>query len=336
MTLLPVTPDRAAIAEKRIRNVLRENVIVTARTLEQKISDAGPGQMRVDPHILGAARNRLMEQGVIARLKLKDTPWLHLVSSSQQELQAKLALVQPVHDQMMRRDMLLRLGQTLEIAVFRALVGEGRQLHTLGSYTDLDQHDDSTLYSKEEPPSAISGRNSPGKLDFIVMGAGGAMAGIEVKNIREWIYPNRKEIMYMLEKCTALDIIPVLIARRIPYVTFKLLNACGAIVHQTYNQLFPQADAELAAKVRDKNMLGYHDVRTGNAPDARMLKFINTNLPGLIASRRPVFDEFKDLLGAFGTGEMPYAEFAARVRRRVRGTTEDHDWEDGDQDSGYY
>jgi hypothetical protein len=29
----------------------------------------------------------------------------------------------------------------------------------------------------------------------------------------------------------------------------------------------------LAAKVRDKMLLGYHDVRLGNQPDARLVKF---------------------------------------------------------------
>jgi hypothetical protein len=122
--------------------------------------------------------------------------------------------------------------------------------------------------------------------------------------------------------------VPVLIARRIPYVTFKLLNACGAIIHQTYNQLFPLADAQLAGMVRDKNLLGYHDVRLGNEPDARLTKFIAQNLPHLIETQRPVFDDFKDLLRAFSTGAMPYLEFAARVRRRINGTNENDDWDE--------
>ena len=53
----------------------------------------------------------------------------------------------------------------------------------------------------------------------------------------------------------------------------------------------------------------------------------------LITELRPRFDEFKDLLTAFGDKSMPYAEFAARVRRRTQGTDEDSDWQDaGDQE----
>ena len=42
------------------------------------------------------------------------------------------------------------VGQTMEIAVFRALQTQ-TTLDFLGNYPDLNEHDDSTLYRKEEP-----------------------------------------------------------------------------------------------------------------------------------------------------------------------------------------
>jgi hypothetical protein len=152
----------------------------------------------------------------------------------------------------------------------------------------MDLHDDSTMYKKEEPPSIISHRACTGCLDFIVVTQAGTFAGIEIKNSREWLYPRRDEVMELLDKCVVLDLVPVLIARRIPFVTFKLLTACGAIVHQTYNQLFPAADAALAARAQSKYLLGYHDIRLGNIPDARLKQFV-AHLPALIEknSARP-------------------------------------------------
>jgi hypothetical protein len=198
----------------------------------------------------------------------------------------------------------------------------------LGAFPDLDEHDDSSLYQKEEPPSVISGRKCMGRLDFILSTTAGVFAGVEIKNVREWMYPDRQEVRDLLRKCTSLDIVPVLISRRIPYVTFKLMNTCGVIVHQTYNQLFPSADVDLANKAKDKNLLGYHDIRVGNEPDARLQKFSALHLPDLINSHRPTFDKFKDLLASFSTGAMKYKEFAARVRRRLDGTNEDGDWDE--------
>jgi hypothetical protein len=38
-------------------------------------------------------------------------------------------------------------------------------------------------------------------------------AGIEIKNIRQWVYPHQTIIKDLLLKCVELDVVPVLIAR---------------------------------------------------------------------------------------------------------------------------
>ena len=165
-----------------------------------------------------------------------------------------------------------------------------------------------------------------GKLDFLVVPPEVGPAGIEVKNVREWLYPrNRDAVSALLRKCVQLDAVPVLIARRIPYVTFKLLNPCGVILHETFNQRFPNADHELAAQASDKNLLGYHDIRLGNEPDERLTRFIHQNLPSVLPQARARFNEFKDLLTAYALAGMPYEDVSARVRRRNEGLQEDYD-----------
>jgi len=114
-----------------------------------------------------------------------------------------------------------------------------------------------------------------------------------------------------------------LIARRIHFSTFAVFSKCGLIIHQTYNQLFPESDADLAGKVRDKRLLGYHDVRLGNKPDPRLIKFVTQNLPNTAPWARAKFEEHKDLIEAYTTDQMQYEQFAARVLRRSRGENED-------------
>jgi hypothetical protein len=112
-----------------------------------------------------------------------------------------------------------------------------------------------------------------------------------------------------------------------PYVTFRLLKPCGVIMHQTYNQRLALADQALAERAKQKDLLGYHDIRLGNEPDVRLDRFVNTNLPKLVSDARQRFEEASDLLADFGAGVIPYEEFAARIRRRESGTNEDNDWE---------
>jgi hypothetical protein len=134
------------------------------------------------------------------------------------------------------------------------------------------------------------------------------------------------EVRDLLRKCLALNAVPTLIARRIPFVTFAILSRCGVIIHETYNQLLPATEATIAAQVRDKMLLGYHDVRTGNQSDTRLIKFITVNLPLVAPAARAKFEAYKDLLEAFASGDKQYEEFAARVLRRSRGQNEDGDY----------
>lgn len=97
------------------------------------------------------------------------------------------------------------------------------------------------------------------------------------------------------------------------------MSRCGVIVHQTYNQLLPATLEDLAARARDKNLLGYHDIRTGNQPDARLQKFISVNIFKAAPAERRRFEDNKDLLDEFGNYRISYEEFAGRIRRREAG-----------------
>lgn len=320
--------ERTLIAMRRLVSVLTAHGAALPRTLEQKISDAGPPGLRIDPHILSPARKSLVSRGRILETEQKrrgaDTVWYHLKEIPAQTVAARIAAQEPVYLALQKGDLPKRIGQALEIAVFRAL--QESKLLFLGSFDDLDQHDDAKAYKKQEPPSSISGHTLPSKmlLDFVVIVNDG-LVGIEVKNTREWMYPNRQEIRDLLRKCLAFDAVPVLIARRLPFVTFKIFTQCGVILHQTYQQLLPSTSAALAEQAADKDLLGYHDIRLGNDPDDRLRHFICTNLPALLPEARRRFAAYRDLLEAYGDGTMEYPAFAARVRRRSQGKPEDRD-----------
>ena len=211
------------------------------------------------------------------------------------------------------------LGSKIE---FQATARAGRF-----AYRSISPPPANDPYSKEEPPLSLSGRRLPGKkrLDFICVHPECGGVAVEAKNVRPWLYPNEDEVVDLIAKAVALDSVPVLIARRIPFVTSKLLLPCGVVMHQTYNQLYPAADHHLAEKARDRRLLGYHDIRVGNQPDARLVKFIGSNLPRVLPGARERFDRYKDLLADFGDRTVPYKEFTARVRRRSQGTDEDSD-----------
>lgn len=318
--------ERSLVATRRLTRVLDAQTVSNTRTLEMKISDSGPDHLRVDPHILTEVRNEMVKR---KRLTRRDEIWFHRTVADPSRVAERLEVLKPLHRQTAHGKFALRLGQTLEIAVQKALEAAGHEF--VGAFLDLDEHDDSTLYKKEEPPLRFSGARMPGdkRFDFLVFHPKAGRMGIEAKNIREWMYPRRQEIRDLLQKALCADAIPVLIARRIPYVTFRLLRSCGALLFENFNQLYPAADAKLAQQVQDKDLLGYHDVRVGNNPNARLLTFV-TDLSKTAEEARDRFERHKDLLAEFSSGEMSYASFAARIRRRESGRPEDSDEEEVD------
>ena len=314
------------LAEKRLRSVLRTHGVATDRTLEQKISDGGPLDQRIDPHVLTTARTTLLERGEIVLRRENNIPWYHLNATPVDVVQQRLDQLRPIYSRTQEHRFKLRIGQALEIAVFRALQDLNADVpgvHFFGGFRDLDEHDDSTCYSKVEPEIVSGRRAHRGVVDFVLAAPSGTLAAIEAKNIRQWVYPNRSEVKDLLRKSLELDAVPVLIARRIPFVTVHVLNPCGVLVHETYNQIYPTADAELADLVKDKRLLGYHDIRVGNHADARLQRFITELLVPLLPGARERLDRFRDLLEGYVSDEHNYASFAARVRRRVRGDPEE-------------
>jgi hypothetical protein len=318
--------DRDALAAKRLIVALRAHGIATARTLEQKISDAGPYNQRIDPHVLTPVRNQLIHDGRIVAYEFEGTTWYYLPDATKERLDERFNQQLPWYRAINGGTLPKLIGQTLEIATYKALLA-GPLEEFSGRFLDLTAHDDSTLYRKEEPPQHIGRRELPGKknLDFLIRHPTAGYLGVECKNVRVWLYPHDSEIKETLQKCLTLEAVPVIIGRRIPYVTFVVLSRCGVILHELYNQLLPNSAAPIAAHAKNKTLLGYHDIRLGSEPDARLLKFIGETLPKIADEARAKFEGYKDLLHNFANGHLSYEEFVGRSARRYRGQNEDFD-----------
>ncbi|MGH8679291.1 MAG: hypothetical protein ACREUQ_13200, partial [Burkholderiales bacterium] len=174
--------------------------------------------MRVEPLPLTLARETLEYEGDISSVVIDNTPWYFLSNTPSDVRDSRINELLPIYRATTDHSFTLRIGQALEIAVFRALRDQA-SLHHFGAFRDLDEHDDSTLYRKEEPPRFVSGKLiASGPLDFLLAAPTGTIAGVEVKNIRPWIYPKSEDLKEFLRKCCSIDAVPVLIARRISYV----------------------------------------------------------------------------------------------------------------------
>jgi hypothetical protein len=316
--------QREKIGRERIMRLLERHGVATMRVIEQKIADAGPNPQRVNPHILTAIRKQLAKEGKIGSIQHAGTRWYFANSTEAHVREARLAELGPLHAKASDQSYTKRVGDALEIATYRALLDVDAEFQ--GRFRDLGDHDDSVPYSKEEPPSHIGKRALPGdmKLDFHYRHPDAGWAGLECKNIREWLYPNRLELRDLIRKTVALDAVPVLIGRRIHPSTVFVFGKCGLIIHQTFNQRAPASEAALIEELKRKDKLGFFDIRAGNEPDARLLKFIGQSLPIAMPAARAKWNTHLDLLTRYAEDDdMSYQEFAGRVGRRARGENED-------------
>jgi hypothetical protein len=102
-------------------------------------------------------------------------------------------------------------------------------------------------------------------LDAANPNAGYIPFGIEVKNIRSWIYPWDNEMWDLLSALASRpDVVPVLVARRIHPISFNFLKDVGGLAHPTFRQWFAWSGttddsltAERFAEVVEE--LGFHD-----------------------------------------------------------------------------
>jgi hypothetical protein len=158
-----------------------------------------------------------------------------------------------------------------------------------------------------------------GPPDFVIFEPRSGESGmIECKNHREWLYPSHGEMKVLVRKALAAEITPILIARRLPYITKRALcEPAGIIAHETYNQLYPDTDYghDLAARVTPNRELGYFDVRASEEPLARSIKFFTQNLPTLLPVAAEKFRRHRDLLQAWVEGAISWHD----LRRRLAG-----------------
>jgi hypothetical protein len=110
---------------------------------------------------------------------------------------------------------------------------------------------------------------------------------IEVKSVRDWIYPTSKELFQLLHKAARIQqaapsalVLPVLVCRKAHYTTFRMAQQVGFFVIDLLVQYVSAAAGpeEHVAEVR--NELGLSDIRTEIEVDERLVRRFRNTLPG--------------------------------------------------------
>jgi hypothetical protein len=285
---VPSALDRIRLGKRRVQSVLDQHTVAHRRTLEQKISEQGPRDQRIDPHLLGhaiddlIALNRLAIHRHAADAK---TTWYANPGTAADVVATKLNLIAPLHHQATSKHLGNLIGDALEVVVFKALVRshQANPRYSYAGHFELDQpKNEFGRYRKIKPPKTLHGRTTAKEPDFYQYGHEAGVLCIECKNYREWFYPRYEGIKTLIIRASDLGVTPVLIARRLHYTTrTNLLEPAGIIAHETYYQYYPADHAKLAAQMRDRNSLGFTDVNAVEEPHNRTIRFFTEILPNI-------------------------------------------------------
>ena len=302
---------RIRLGKRRVQSVLDTHTVANQKTLEQKISDQGPGDLRVDPHLLGLAIRDLREQ---RRLAIHTHPstatlqWFSNLATSSARAQAKLSTIAPLYAETTSDGFGNLIGDALEIAVYKCLLEVEREKPRYsfqGKFDLSGPKNNQNRYNKSDPPKTVSNNTTTKQADFLQFGYDQGHVCIECKNYREWIYPNSKTIKDTIVKSYELGSIPLLVARRIHYSTFSnLLKPSGIIGHQTLFQYYPADKADFAAQIKHKDGIGFSDVMATETPHRLTREFFRDHLPEVVSVAAIRWARTKELLYEYATDQV--------------------------------
>lgn len=335
--------DRIYLAKRRIQSILDRHVVCHQKTLEKKVSEQGPNDQRVDPHLVGLAIKDLKELRRIKATKHPETKkadWLSNPATDVLSIQKKLNEIAPLYAAVTGGGFGNLTGDALEVVTYKCLesVYKNNNLYSFLGHFRLSEpkinQGELLRFNKVQPPKSISGNTTEGEADFIQFGHRTGPLCVECKNYREWIYPHHEVIKELIIKSYELDAIPVLITRRLHYTTMtNLFEPAGIISHEAYHQYYPSDKSELAEKVRDKRSLGFTDVLATEDPQLRTLKFFSEILPRVVDAMSYKWKQNKSALLDFANNNINLAQLYTEIGSVAGGKWQN--FEEQNSDDGY-
>jgi hypothetical protein len=290
------------LALRRLVNVLDEHLICGIRTLEAKISEAGPPDQRIDPHLLGIALKDLADRGRVLHRAEPSTSWYAYPRRSTTPVEEKLREIARVHAETGRHA--ADIGDALEATICAALQNVGAAFR--GRVREIP---DERRFEKTPPPQTLLGHTTTRLPDFIVFDDNAGPINIECKNTREWIYLESEELKQVIITAYELHTTPLFASRKIHYTaSTNLMEPAGILIHESYNQYYPTYLQAVAEQARHVDNLGYSDILIGTTPTPRTQKFFSTLLPRPAQEAQRKFERHRDALYEFAKEQLPRDE----------------------------
>ncbi len=270
-----------SLAFQRLRDLSSSQLAFSAMEAEAKISESQVfGSAKPQPHVVQIARSRLVRSGELVEVTERGRGGRLVKLYSVAETKGRAKAV----DAALKRKRLLMnryYGWAQGTDSYEGITGPAAEIV---SHTTIIRSGIGTLLSNPTSQTGnvdtFLGRPVPiGPLDngflFIPLDTDGNLrlstsvaVPVEVKNLREWIYPSTRELFQLLTKAALLQrdlhetpLVPLLICRRAHTTTHRMAKAMGFFVIQARQQFIQEhsrATKEAINEVRSE--LGLFDL----------------------------------------------------------------------------
>jgi len=292
-----------------VSRLIRREKVISQRELESRVSDFVVHHTpRIEPHHISA-----IKQG-LDLVTISDDPVPFYTRRKMRKLDyaAPLQRKQRLHRNYLEIATTETCGSIGEKVTFASIEAAAQQNpalstkpHHLGNVSEMD------------------GLTTTGSLDtfcyYLSRSSGlerkAIPLGIEVKNIREWIYPESQELWQTIRAATELNCIPVLVTRRIHLTTASFCKSVGMAVFETQRQYFAphlRDDTRLFEVYRD---LHFRDVIPWDDPDPYITKFFSSTLPSILDRTVDHFARSTELLHSYAVDADLHSDDLPHERR---------------------
>jgi hypothetical protein len=290
------------LGETAIRQMLREHHAVVWPEIEARAADRVWGDLpyAVDPHHLTTARSNLLADDVITRVEDPTRGGRRVAVYHLSDLRGRATAVR---DTSARKRLLHGrfIGWASGTATSAGLIGPAGEAVARAALRAAAPRGYLVLQPESADIAEVLGAAVPGgPLDAaafltLLSDQGEPLPAyfvpIEVKNLREWLYPRTPEVHQLLYKAAALQVahpdqpmVPVLVCRRAHQTTFYMAFQLGFHVIDTYSQFIsPTVEAEPLEEV--KSELGYLDLTPDLTPPDRVISQFSTVVPTVASTR---------------------------------------------------
>lgn len=292
--------DYVVLGRRAILELLDQQHAVVWQEAEARIADAAWPTIghRIEPHHLSTARRDLLEAGSIAEQTA--------VARGRRQVTVVVSTVPrratAIAKAAQRKRLLLTryLGWAQGTPSRPGIVGPAAERATHASLVAAAPYGYRLLQPDGRGVVEILGTTLTGPLDnaaiYTALNDDGSPGGsvaipIEVKNVRDWLYPSSPEPYQLLEKAAYITrnqpdvpLTPVLVCRRAHYTLYRMAKDLGFFILETHRQfILPQASEDEVIELRRE--LGFYDMVRDVGADDRIVRRLTHALPGYALTR---------------------------------------------------